>query len=299
MIGVLTEERKIGKLLSGERIYNVPSYQRSYSWGNKQWHSLWSDLTSVPASEQFFGFIVLAEGESKSSADSYVIVEGQQRFTTILILLAALRDRYVNADQKQRAETITQTYLHISDGENKEYRLVHETGTKTDYETIIDGSSNQHPDSPLTNAYQYFYEQLEELEMPKIRRLQQRLLEEVSVIEVVTETEEDAFRLFAPSPDRRAALDKTAQIKNIFLSAAADDPEIDFSQALKTWQAATATGDKFNETVLRQYLHNSNEVMDEDVENKGLVAAYSEVVDSRCGDNLLQFIHGLAERNYT
>ena len=299
MIGALTKERKIGKLLSGERIYNVPPYQRSYSWGNKQWHSLWSDLTSVPASEHFLGFIVLAEGESKSGADSYVIVEGQQRFTTILILLAAIRDRYVNADQKQRAETITETYLHVGDGKNKKYRLVYETGTKPDYETIIDGSSNQHPDSLLTNAYQYFYEQLEELGMSRIRHLQHRLLEEVSVIEVVTETEEDAFRLFAPSPDRRAPLDKTAQIKNIFLSAAADDPKIDFSQVLKTWQAATATGDKFNETVLRQYLHNSNEIMDEDVENKGLVAAYSEVVDSRCGDNLLQFIHGLAERNYT
>lgn len=298
MIGVLTEERKIGNLLSGERIYNVPSYQRNYSWDNKQWHSLWSDLTSVPASEHFFGFIILAEEESKSGTGSYAIVEGQQRFTTVLILLAALRDRYVKAGLKQRAETITETYLHVADGKNRKHRLEHETGTRPDYRTIIDGAPNRHPDSPLTNAYQYFNEQLEELEMPEISRLQHHLLEEVSVIEVVTETDEDAFRLFAPSPDRRAALDKTAQIKNIFLSAAADDPEIDFQQALEAWQTATTTSDKFNEAVLRQYLYNSDDVMNEDIENKGLVAAYSEAVDNHCGDNLLQFLYELAESDH-
>ena len=75
-------------------------WQRVYSWEIKQWSDIWDDLTnlySIGASgkiEHFLGPIVVKTVEEKVGEISrHIIIDGQQRLTTLLVLCALLRDR--------------------------------------------------------------------------------------------------------------------------------------------------------------------------------------------------------------
>lgn len=77
-------------------LYQIPRYQRPYSWGDEQLEKLWDDLREAQDIEPnyFLGSVITAKPEETSN---YIdIVDGQQRLTTLLILLCVYRDLYPN-----------------------------------------------------------------------------------------------------------------------------------------------------------------------------------------------------------
>ena len=88
-------EFPIAKIFSSDFDYVIPSYQRPYAWTNVQAGELFSDLYDFYSKEDkedtyFLGSIVLIKGEGKPHAE---VIDGQQRLTTLTILLAALTQR--------------------------------------------------------------------------------------------------------------------------------------------------------------------------------------------------------------
>ena len=80
----------------------VPDFQRNYSWQEEQLQAFWEDLIALSADpqngEHFFGPIVLLNG--KNGRDQ--IIDGQQRLTTLVVLLKAVeKNLSKNAQQKQ------------------------------------------------------------------------------------------------------------------------------------------------------------------------------------------------------
>lgn len=83
--------------------YHIPFFQRGYAWEKKQWEQLFVDIeeqivneaksgTPLSSIEYFFGPIVVLEEISKNDElKEYMIVDGQQRFTTVYLLLGAIK----------------------------------------------------------------------------------------------------------------------------------------------------------------------------------------------------------------
>ncbi len=93
---ISAHEYALSKIFSDDYAFSIPGYQRPYSWGTEQAGELLDDLLAVMGSGSgtveesdpyFLGSIVLIKGET---ADAEVI-DGQQRLTTLTILLAAIR----------------------------------------------------------------------------------------------------------------------------------------------------------------------------------------------------------------
>lgn len=82
------EKRSLRKLLSmEEQQFRIPPYQRPYAWTSEQIDDLWDDLVDNIDSGHFLGSLVLSsEDESRPQ-----VIDGQQRLTTLMLLLAALR----------------------------------------------------------------------------------------------------------------------------------------------------------------------------------------------------------------
>ncbi len=77
-----------------DALYQIPRYQRPYSWGDEQLEKLWDDLTESYESESnyFLGSVITAKPEESST---YLdIVDGQQRLTTLTIMMCVYRDLY-------------------------------------------------------------------------------------------------------------------------------------------------------------------------------------------------------------
>lgn len=72
--------------------YHIPRFQRPYSWEKEQILEFWNDTINESESDYFIGSIVVY----KKSDDLFGIVDGQQRLTTITMILCALRDFYIS-----------------------------------------------------------------------------------------------------------------------------------------------------------------------------------------------------------
>lgn len=92
---------KIEKLIASGIQYLVPLFQRPYSWSDKEWKILWEDLWELHndnnSKEHFFGSIVLIKldpdlTEEPQDITQYQLIDGQQRLTTIFIILILLKD---------------------------------------------------------------------------------------------------------------------------------------------------------------------------------------------------------------
>lgn len=88
-------EFPLAKIFSSDFDYSIPSYQRPYAWTDVQAGELFSDLADFFAKEKddtyFLGSIVLIKEEGKPPAE---VIDGQQRLTTLTILLAALTTQF-------------------------------------------------------------------------------------------------------------------------------------------------------------------------------------------------------------
>lgn len=115
-----TLKRLLG--MEGEQ-FRIPHYQRPYSWTSEQVDDLWGDLFENAANGHFLGSLVLAvESESKPQ-----VIDGQQRLTTLMILLAVLRDACLDRGMEKEAQKI-QTRMIADPFEEGDARYKFKTG---------------------------------------------------------------------------------------------------------------------------------------------------------------------------
>ena len=90
-------DRPFSKIINGTTQFVIPVFQRDYSWTETQCEQLWQDVISV-ASDQtprahFLGSVVyVSTGDTSAGFTRWLLIDGQQRVTTLTLLLAALRD---------------------------------------------------------------------------------------------------------------------------------------------------------------------------------------------------------------
>jgi Protein of unknown function DUF262/Protein of unknown function (DUF1524) len=110
-VGFHFDSRGIGKLLQQGRL-QVPPNQRSYAWREKHIRNLFQDLNEAISNgdgtnEYFLGTIVLVQKSSEEPS----IVDGQQRLATTTILLARIRDRFLDLNRDNSARSIEDSFL--------------------------------------------------------------------------------------------------------------------------------------------------------------------------------------------
>lgn len=111
------------QLMGNGLLYRVPPFQRDYSWGEEEWDDLWHDIREVMRPEgeptHYMGYLVLQSEDGKR----FDIIDGQQRLTTLSILvLAALRQLQVLLDKgrdmentHKRLDSLRQGYIGYLD----------------------------------------------------------------------------------------------------------------------------------------------------------------------------------------
>ena len=122
-----TNTSNFSSVVSNNRRFYVPKFQRDYSWDTEQWDDLWQDICTMieENDEHYMGYLVLQTDDEKH----YYIIDGQQRFTTIILLiLAAIKSiaRLVEQgiekeDNQRRIDNLKNIYLGKEDPVTLEY----------------------------------------------------------------------------------------------------------------------------------------------------------------------------------
>ena len=101
--------------LFADRVFRVPAYQRFYSWQNKQREDLFNDITNlaqIPGDgHHFMATIVCHDTGEKAAVGSteyrvFEVVDGQQRITTLVIMLRAVAKKLGDSEDKKEVETL-------------------------------------------------------------------------------------------------------------------------------------------------------------------------------------------------
>lgn len=155
------------EILNGFKQFVIPVYQRAYSWENEQCQRLWKDIFDMQKQNKhghFVGSIVnIAEQAMPTGVQVFMIIDGQQRMTTLTLLLAALRDYAIQnpADTTVNANMITSMLLKndYQSGDDR-YKMLLTQSDKEALICIVDQKPLPTAPSRVVGNYHFFQEKI-------------------------------------------------------------------------------------------------------------------------------------------
>lgn len=214
----------------------IPDYQRPYAWGEAEWQTLWNDIFSFAFpddnyqnfkgdEEYFLGPIVTF----RNKQDKLEIIDGQQRLTTLMILLRVFYSRLVNMKDTNSVRTKEDVAKCI--WKTDEFGAPLMTELKIDSEVSSDddkgeflsilrnGTVSSGMNSRYAKAYQYFEEQIEDFlnKFPSyFPYLPTRIMKNCILLPIEAESQDTALRIFSTLNDRGKPLSDTDIFKAQF-----------------------------------------------------------------------------------
>ncbi|WP_433679346.1 GmrSD restriction endonuclease domain-containing protein [Nocardia sp. CA-119907] len=209
---VAAQETSLQRILEGSSQYLVPLYQRPYGWGDEQLQELWNDViqlaedrTEEPQATHFIGSVVLAPTPAgvAGAVTRFLVVDGQQRLTTLTLLLAAIRDylRAVDGSASRDTDRIhNQLLTNQYHDDPDRLKLLPTQVDRPAYTAIIDGSATD-DNGNVGSAYRFFSSRLAELtaadDMPfGLSQVVQAVVSGLSVVSISAHPGDNVHRIF-------------------------------------------------------------------------------------------------------
>ncbi|WQV42003.1 DUF262 domain-containing protein [Helicobacter pylori] len=249
----------IGK--SQEKQFVIPIYQRVYSWGKEQCKQLWDDIIKTGGNDQieghFIGSIVFVhDGIYTTNYNELLIIDGQQRLTTITLLFIALRDHLNDEDEfleKFSHQKIQNRYLINSDEKgDKKFKLILSEPDRDTLLSLIDENRRKpsEPSLKIMENFKLFGEWIHK-NTDKLETIFKGL-EKLMVVEISLERGKDNPQLIFESMNSTGKdLTQTDLIRNYILMGLEPKKQKIFYK--KYWRAMEEDF-KQNETLFNQFV---------------------------------------------
>ncbi|GAA7122527.1 DUF262 and DUF1524 domain-containing protein [Helicobacter pylori] len=200
----------------------IPIYQRVYSWEKEQCKQLWDDIIKIGGNDKmdghFIGSILYVLDGITHSNNALLIIDGQQRLTTITLLLTALRDHLNDEDEflkKFLCQNIQNSYLINSDKDSdKKFRLILSESDKDTLLSLIDKDRRKpsKPSSKIVENFKLFEEWVSNTD--KLETIFKGL-EKLMIVEIALEKGKDDPQLIFESMNSKGIeLTQTDLIRN-------------------------------------------------------------------------------------
>ena len=231
------DDYTVNEVLEGTKQIRVPDYQREYSWGKDQWSELWDDIRALirERNNHFLGSIVVIE-KNEDGLKKLDLVDGQQRLTTISVLLCVIRDM-LEQDESEIAGLVN-NFLEIQNPTtgNKHQKLKLNKFHNEDFKSILDGNADLVSDSRVSDAYTYYESKLEGFSTDKIQKIYTKLVGSVHLVQIECGSEVSAFRLFESLNDKGLDLGAVDLVKNRLFMEANENESIDEERVKTLWE---------------------------------------------------------------
>ncbi|MGL2493356.1 GmrSD restriction endonuclease domain-containing protein [Helicobacter pylori] len=238
----------------------IPIYQRLYSWKKEQCKQLWDDIIKIGGNDKmnghFIGSILYVLDGNTHSNNPLLIIDGQQRLTTITLLFIALRDHLNDEDEflkKFSRQKIRNRYLINSDEKgDKKFRLILSESDKDTLLSLIDENKRK-PSEPSLKIMENFklFEKWIRKNTDKLETIFKGL-EKLMIVWIALKKEKDDPQLIFESMNSKGIeLTQTDLIRNYILMGL--DPEKQKIFYKKYWRAMEEAF-KQNETLFNQFV---------------------------------------------
>ena len=249
------QEQTFKQLISQDKEYLIPKYQRNYSWTKENWNDLWDDIIELEESSDkshYMGPIVLKEIDNSKEIE---IIDGQQRFCTLtLIVLSAisLMEEWINADinaeiNKDYIKELKEFYIGKEGRLTPKRKLFLNKYDDPFFSTKLiasnDASSNETNMLPshvlLKDCLKFFKKQLDNKFSNKdseslVDFIHNSIMGNLSFIVIYVTSNDNAYTIFETLNARGLELSNTDLLKNYLFSLVQDD-EADLKYIENRW----------------------------------------------------------------
>ncbi|GAA3765432.1 GmrSD restriction endonuclease domain-containing protein [Salinactinospora qingdaonensis] len=225
------DETAFQQMVEGTKQFQVPLYQRTYSWQRDELQRLWSDLqeqieilsdaadgsTQHTSPEHFIGSVVLAPGPaSNSKLPCWLLVDGQQRLTSLMIALAAVRDAVAALEEEpEESERIHETYL-VNKYKKKldRYRLLPTQADRAAFTAVIDRERSAGGSDNIGQSYTFFRQRMVDFDLSDLLRVEEVVSSRLTLVEITTDQGDNVFRIFESLNNTGKGLSQTDLLRN-------------------------------------------------------------------------------------
>lgn len=269
-----TKTVSFNDVLGNGKIYRVPQFQRDYSWEQDNWEDLWNDIELAAETKKahYMGSVVLQNQPGKE----YLIIDGQQRFSTLSILTLAvvdaiqeLADKGIDMDEnKERVDILMRQYIGQKDPSSLKYSSKLFLNENNDgfyqsrllnFKEPINVRKLSDSEKLMWDSYLYFKGSIKQRFNRKsggdlASFLNNVVGELMMFIQITVEDELNAYTVFETLNSRGIELTSTDLLKNFLFSLVAKS-ETDLKQVKAQWKKIIdAIGLKEFPTFLRYFL---------------------------------------------
>ena len=211
------QECKFVKYMEGSgKRFVIPVYQRNYDWKTENCKQLYDDLVKVVKEgrkSHFFGSIVSVFNPD-SHGEEYLIIDGQQRLTTVTLLLLAmfnlLNSGVISSSKSNRKQFLYEEYL--VDKWNDEVTLKPVKNDQIALGKLFSDKDEHIKSSNMTANYDYFYERIQRQEIT-VDELYEAICS-LEIISILLNHEDDPQLIFESLNSKGMALSTADRIRN-------------------------------------------------------------------------------------
>ena len=272
-MNISPETKKISEIFSieGSQKYKIPIYQRNYSWGTKQIETLIDDINNEEQG-YYIGNLLITE----TNKTFLEVVDGQQRLTTIALILLAIYDYSnefgdeFNMDKGALQNDIRRKLLINGSLSHQRYELLETDNVifKDLLKTLVDQSPRKWGNRKFYKRYKETLDKLKD-EFPTFRRLKVFYdnLNGVEILKISVTRLNDAYSIFSALNSKGLPLTLVDLLKNEFLKLATFEKRSE-EDSMSSWNALVSqfTNDQdINEGEVTQFLLNNYDAMESKV----------------------------------
>lgn len=222
----------------GNERFLIPAYQRRYAWGQRQQRELFDDLRLLTSGDtHLLGTVLFLSDTHKPGINQLELVDGQQRVTTITILMRVLARRFEQELKEKTAQKIAE--LLQCEGVDEQVMPKLQLGDLDhgDYVRIMDGGDISEVENDcLSGAYEDFTEWVGQLSVDELNAFFHKLMNSASIIRLDVGAAKDAYKLFETINNRGLRLKPTDIIKNFLLGHASSLPAGTLDKVKDDWR---------------------------------------------------------------
>lgn len=242
------EQPTFGNLAGNGRTFEVPPFQRDYSWDKEEWEDLWLDIIGIEEEgDHYMGYVVLQETKESKK---FLIIDGQQRITTISILIIAAVKVLQEWGDKQRAEDLRNQYLSFKEPISQIYKTKLKLNRNNDYVYSLQLLQLQIPqytaslkpsEKRIFGAFNFFYKKIvKHFETSKstteITALISKTIDEkLFFTSIIVGDDIDAYKVFETLNARGVKLSTADLLKNYLFSKVFARVEGEVESLEKKW----------------------------------------------------------------
>lgn len=219
-------ELSLRKVLEGSSQYVVPLYQRPYAWRVSNWDTLWNDITDLiemrayrADATHFTGTLVLDLDRATAEGTRFLVVDGQQRLTTLSVLLAAIAAEYENQGLKDDAERLRkQVLIHEYEIDPAaRYRLRPANFDEAVYRSAVDNRLERSGRSQVDDAFLFFVKKLKSLEDAgtTLSEIEKTVLSGLKFVTITAKADDNVYRIFESINNTGIDLTQADLIRNL------------------------------------------------------------------------------------